>query len=79
VADMGCERLGLVYSAILRRGGESWLGEIARDTGMGYGTVRRHLGHLMEMDLVEQRRLGVCRVRLKKITHGMEGAEEAQM
>jgi len=61
-----------VYSAILRLGGVSWLRQIARDTGMDQRTVKRHLGHLTRMDLVERRSLGMYWITGREATPAVQ-------
>jgi len=47
---------------VLAEGGELYLTEVGRRTGMNYSSVERHLTKLKEMGLVRERRYGKIRI-----------------
>ncbi len=52
-ADLSCKWCAKVYSAIQRRGGNSWFKQIMRDAGLRRSRLRRHLEYLLAAKLLE--------------------------
>jgi len=51
--DLNCKWCAKIYSAIQRRGGNSWFKQIMRDTGMRRSRLKRHLDYLLVAKLIE--------------------------
>ena len=52
-ADLNCKWCAKIYSAIQRRGGNSWFKQIMHDTGLRRSRLRRHLKYLLAAKLLE--------------------------
>lgn len=64
--NLDCDGCGRVYLALLRSGGIATTAQIMREARMTRHTVKKHLRHLMDCGLVDQKVLGMFRLKKER-------------